>query len=147
MKYSRANLGRIFILRLEEGEILHKEIERFAKIKKLKSAVVVLLGAADKDSKIVVGPRNVRSRKIFPMEVILGNVYETVGVGTIFPNSKDEAVLHMHSIFGRGKEVRCGCVRLGVKIWYVAEAIIFELKNSSARRIKDKKTGFELLEP
>lgn len=30
MKYSEARPGRIFVLRLEDGEIVHEVIERFA---------------------------------------------------------------------------------------------------------------------
>ena len=30
MKYSRASLGRVFIIRLEDGEIIHEMIEEFA---------------------------------------------------------------------------------------------------------------------
>lgn len=147
MKYTEAWYGRIFVLRLEDGEILHKVVEKFAKTKKIKSAVVILVGGADVGSKIVVGPKNGRTKKILPMELILPNVYETAGVGTIFPNSQGVPVLHMHSVFGRGKIAYSGCVRAGVKIWHVGEIIIFELKNCSAKRLKDKNTGFELLEP
>ena len=31
MKYSQAKQGRIFVIRLEHGDIVHKEIERFAR--------------------------------------------------------------------------------------------------------------------
>jgi predicted DNA-binding protein with PD1-like motif len=147
MKYSQAQYGRIFVLRLEDGEIVHKTIENFAKKKKIYCGVVIFLGGADKGSKIVVGPKNGRTKKIFPTELVLPNVYETLGVGTIFPNSNGEPVLHMHSSFGRKKFSYTGCIRAGVKIWHVGEIIIFELKNSTAKRLKDKTTGFELLVP
>ncbi|NIT59971.1 MAG: DUF296 domain-containing protein, partial [Aliifodinibius sp.] len=31
MKYSEAKQGRIFVIRLEDGDIVHDEIERFAR--------------------------------------------------------------------------------------------------------------------
>jgi len=40
-----------------------------------------------------------------------------------------------------------GCVRNGVKVWHVLEVIIFELTGTTASRIKDPLTGFELLIP
>ncbi len=30
MKYSQARLGRIFVIRLEDGDIIHEELEKFA---------------------------------------------------------------------------------------------------------------------
>jgi len=147
MKYSEAKLGRVFVLRLEDGEIIHQIVEKFAQKKNIKSASVILLGGADKDSRIVVGPKQSRVLPIEPMEYILKDAYETAGVGTIFPNDKGEPVLHMHCVFGRGEDVKAGCIRRGVKTWYVVEAIIFEIVGSKAIRKLDSKTGFELLEP
>lgn len=147
MKYSEAKIGRIFVIRLEDGEILHEQIEKFAKEKKIKSAGVIFIGGADKGSKLVVGPEDGRSSPIIPMENILSDVHEAAGVGTIFPNEKGEPVLHMHSAFGRGDDTRAGCVRRGVKIWHVGEVVIFELTGISAIRKLDSNTGFELLEP
>jgi len=36
MKYSEAKLGRVFVLRLEDGEIIHQIVEKFAQKKKYK---------------------------------------------------------------------------------------------------------------
>ncbi|EGW37720.1 DNA-binding protein [Desulfosporosinus sp. OT] len=44
------------------------------------------------------------------------------------------------------KDTVTGCTRECVTIWHIGEVIIFELKNSSARRKVDPNTGFELLE-
>jgi len=44
MKYSQAHFGRTFILRLEDGEILHEEIEAFAAEHSVKAAAVILVG-------------------------------------------------------------------------------------------------------
>lgn len=32
MKYTEAKIGRAFVLRLEDGDILHEELEQFANI-------------------------------------------------------------------------------------------------------------------
>ena len=47
MKYSEAKQGRIFIIRLEDGEILHETIEAFAAAKKIRAAALIVLGGAD----------------------------------------------------------------------------------------------------
>ncbi len=147
MKYSKAKPGRIFVIRLEDGEILHENIEAFARKMKIKSAALIVLGGADKSSRLVVGPAKSRAKKIVPMETVLDDANEIAGVGTIFPDSKGMPVLHMHVACGRKKSTVTGCVRRGVKVWHVMEVVLWELAGSSARRLLDPATGFELLQP
>jgi len=56
MRYSEAKLGRVFVIRLEDGEILHESLESFAEAQAISSAALVVLGGADEGSKLVVGP-------------------------------------------------------------------------------------------
>ncbi len=147
MKYAQARPGRIFILRLEDGEILHETIEAFAFEHSVKAAAVIALGGADGGSRLVVGPEEGRSTPVTPIEYLLDNVHEIAGVGTIFPEKNGKPVLHMHIACGRTDETITGCVRRGVKVWQVMEVVLFEFVDSSACRLLDKETGFELLEP
>ena len=147
MKYSQAHQGRIFILRLEDGEILHETIEAFAREHSITAAAVIALGGADAGSKLIVGPEEGRSKPVIPMEHVLEKVHEIAGVGTIFPNKAGKPVLHMHIAGGSKDRTVTGCVRRGVKIWQVLEVIIAELVDSRAHRAFDENLGFELLEP
>ena len=147
MKYSEADFGRIFILRLEDGEILHETIEAFAAEHAVKAAAVIALGGADEGSKLVVGPEHGRSKIITPMEHLLDDVHEVAGVGTIFPGTGNKPVLHMHIASGRNDSTVTGCVRRGVKVWHILEVVLFELVDSSAHRVLNEQLGFELLEP
>ncbi len=147
MKYSQARQGRIFIIRLEDGDIIHKEIEKFAREKSIKAAGLIILGGVDRDSKLVVGPEHGRRKPIIPMEQILDNVNEITGVGTIFPDAKGKPALHAHIACGRKSSTVTGCVRKGVKAWHVLEVILFELVDTTAVRALDSVTGFELLKP
>ena len=147
MKYSRAKQGRVFIIRLEDGDIVHEEIEKLAKIESIQAASLIILGGIDKDSVLVVGPEEGRSETIAPMEHILDNVHEVVGTGTIFPNEKGKPVLHMHMASGRQTNTVTGCIREGVKTWHILEVILIELIDSTAKRTFDSVTGFELLNP
>lgn len=146
MRYTEANIGRIFILRLENGDQIPKTIEEFAKAKKIESATVLLIGGADKESKVIVGPEDGSSKVPVPMIQHLIDASEALGVGTIFTNENMIPKLHLHSAFGRNGETITGCTREGVVIWHIGEVIIFELLNSSAQRKIDPETGFELLE-
>ncbi|MDL1955882.1 MAG: DNA-binding protein [Candidatus Desulfofervidus auxilii] len=147
MKYSQAKIGRVYVIRLEDGDIIHEEIEKFAREKSIKAAALIIIGGADEGSKLIVGPEHGRKKPIVPMEHILNNVYEIVGTGTIFPNEKGEPILHMHIACGRKTSSITGCVRKGVKVWHVMEVILFELVDTTAIRALDPNTGFELLNP
>jgi predicted DNA-binding protein with PD1-like motif len=147
MRYSEAKPGRVFVIRLEDGEILHEEIEQLAVKEKITAAAVTIVGGIDQGSKLVVGPKDGRADKIEPMEAIVDNVYEAAGTGTLFPDEDGNPILHLHLAAARGDNVIGGCVRRGVKTWQVLEVIVMELTGSSAIRKFDSKTGFKLLQP
>lgn len=147
MKYSKSESGRIFILRLEDGEILQESIERFAGEMGIAAAIVQVIGGADKGSKLIVGPEKGRSATIKPMVHVLDEMHEIVGNGTIFLNEMGEPKLHCHIACGRGRNTICGEVREGVFVWHVMEVIITEIINCKAVRKFDELTGFELLQP
>ena len=147
MQYSEAKNGRVFIIRLEDGDILHESIEQFAREQNIRSAALIVLGGADAGSRLVVGPKDGRSNPIEPMLTSLHGVHEISGTGTLFPNEKGEPVLHMHIASGRDTETITGCVRQGVKVWHVMEVILWELLDSTAVRRKESASGFELMQP
>ncbi|WP_242833870.1 DUF296 domain-containing protein [Desulfosporosinus sp. OT] len=63
MKYSEANLGRIFILRLEHGDKVPDTIEKFAKDHQIDSAILHFLRGVDTNSKVVVGQEDGTAKK------------------------------------------------------------------------------------
>ncbi len=147
MKYSEAKQGRIFIIRLEDGEILHETIERFAVEQGIKAAYMIVLGGADRQSRLVVGPEDGRAIPVNPMIHVLDDVHEIVGTGTLFPDEEGNPVLHMHVAGGRKDSTITGCVRTGVKTWQVAEMVLIELVDTTAIRKLDPALGFKLLNP
>jgi predicted DNA-binding protein with PD1-like motif len=147
MKYSEAKRGRTFIIRLEDGDILDKTIERFAEDHGIKAASLIAVGDADGGSRLVVGPAESRAEVITPMEHVLPDTYEIAGTGTLFPNEAGKPMLHMHLACGRETDTITGCARIEVKAWHVIEVILQELTHTEARRLKDDATGFELLVP
>jgi uncharacterized protein len=146
LNYTEANLNRIFILRLHNDEILHEVIEKFTAEKQIKSALCFFLGGAQDKSKVVVGPKDGKAMPPEPMTTLLKGVHEGLGVGTIFVDEEGKPKLHMHASFGRNDNAVTGCVRLGVAVWQIGEVVILELAGSSAKREKNKETGFEFLE-
>lgn len=139
--------GRSFILRLENGEILHQSIELFAQKNNIQSATVLALGGADDGSKIIVGPRDGHSLPVEAMLHILKGPQEMTGNGTIFQDESGSPMLHMHASFGRDGRSVTGCVRAGVKVWLIMEVVIQELVGANPRRLLDLSSGFALLDP
>jgi predicted DNA-binding protein with PD1-like motif len=147
MKYSEAKFGRVFVIRLEDGDVVHASIEALAAEKGIRAGVLVILGGADRGSRLVVGPEDGRADTITPMTLVLDNVNEVAGTGTLFPDENGKPVLHMHLACGREANTVTGCVRTGVKVWQVMEAVLFELTDTAAIRKHDPITGFALLSP
>ncbi len=146
MKHSEAKLGRIFVIRLEDGDKLPDSIESFAVGKNIKRGMCILVGGAG-PGKLVVGPEDGNAVPPVPMLHAVEGIHEIAGVGTIFPNETGKPVLHMHAALGREGNTRTGCVRKGVDIWKVGEVILLEITENESQRKMDPKTGFELLQP
>lgn len=147
MKYSQAQQGRIFVIRLEDGEVIHETIEAFARNQGVRAASLMVLGGADQGSVLVTGPEQGRRFPTVPQTHILDEVHEVTGTGTLFPDETGNPVLHMHLSCGRGNSTITGCVRKGVTVWQVMEVILYELTGSSGMRKTDELTGFALLAP
>ena len=146
MDYCEAQFGRIFVLRLHHSEVLHETIEKFASEKAIQNALCFFLGGAKDQSKVVVGPKDSDAMPPIPTVALLKGAHECVGIGTIFINEKSTPQLHMHASFGRNEKALTGCVRMGVDVWLIGEVVILELTGCGAKRIRDTRSGFEILE-
>jgi len=146
MKYTEGKIGRIFVIRLEDGDELPAIIERFAAENSVLRGMCILIGGINDGGNIVVGPEDGKAVPPVPMVFGLEGVHEIAGVGTIFPDSKGAPVLHMHAALGRDGQTRSGCIRPGVEVWQVGEVLLLEITDNDAQRLKDTTTGFELLE-
>ena len=147
MKYSQAKQGRVFIIRLEHGEIVHEEIEKFAREQSITAAALIVVGGAAENSKLVVGPQQEQARPVKPIEHILNDVHEIAGTGTLFPDDEGNPLLHMHMACGRNLSTITGCIRTGVKVWQIMEVILIELVDTTGIRIMDSELGFKVLSP
>ncbi|UCH50795.1 MAG: DNA-binding protein [Chloroflexota bacterium] len=145
MKASEGKIGRVFIIRLEDGDALPACIESFAAEKKISVGQVILIGGIG-DGQVVVGPR--RSDEMPPEPILLpvDGAHEVVGVGIIAPDGKGKPTLHIHAALGRSGQTTTGCLRPGVSTWLVGEVIIFEILGTDAARIPSETANFELLQ-
>jgi predicted DNA-binding protein with PD1-like motif len=146
MKYTVGRPGRVFLVRLEQDDIIHESLEKLAEDEGIETAAVIILGGAETGSTLVVGPEDGRAEKIIPMTLDLTEVQEVAGTGTIACDEDGAPILHMHLACGRGEDAKVGCVRNGVKVWKVMEAVVYEITDVSAKRAVDPSLGMKLLQ-
>jgi predicted DNA-binding protein with PD1-like motif len=145
MKVCEGRLGRVFVIRLEDGDIVPGCIERFAEENGISVGNVIMVGGIGA-GEVVTGPR--RSDEMPPQPILLpvDGAHEVAGVGVLAPDEQGKPVLHIHAALGRSGKTLTGCLRPGVTTWLVGEVIIYEILDVKAKRLKDIISGFSLLE-
>ena len=146
MKWCEGRVGRVFVIRLEDGDVVPDCIERFAEENGISVGQAVLIGGIG-GGEVVVGPRRSDEMPPEPMLLPLDGAHEVAGVGVIAPGENGKPVLHIHAALGRSGKTTTGCLRPGVTTWLVGEVILYEVLGTKAMRVKDTKSGFSLLEP
>ena len=146
MKACEGQIGRVFVIRLEDGDVVPDSIETFAAENDVKVGHAILVGGIGAGD-VVVGPR--RSHEMPPQPILLpvDGVHEVAGVGVLAPGEDGRPVLHIHAALGRSGRTMTGCLRPGVETWLVGEVILYEILGTKTARVKDRGTGFSLLEP
>ena len=146
MKTSEGSLGRVFVIRLEHGDVIPECIERFAEENGVSVGHVILVGGIG-GGEVVVGPRRSEERPPEPMLLPIDGAHEVAGVGVLAPGEDGRPQLHIHAALGRSGKTTTGCLRPGVTTWLVAEAILCEILGAKVARLMDTESGFELLQP
>ena len=142
MKYTKGSIGRVFLLKFEDNDILIDKLSLFIKRERVKAATMIFIGALRKGD-LVTGPRKpVIPPK--PNKVTFKDGWEVMGIGTIFVNSKGTQI-HIHSSMGKKNKALTGCIRGNSKVFLVIEAVLLELKGIKASKDIDPKTGLNLL--
>src|SRR5512135_1557928 len=111
MQYSSARQGRTFVVRLEDGDVVHECLERLARTERIRAASITILGGLDRGSRLVVGPEDGRASPVTPMTEQMQDVHEVAGVGTLFPDEQVNPVVHVHLACGRRTKSVTGCIR------------------------------------
>jgi len=145
MRGTEGKLGRVFVLRLENGDAVPGCIEDFARSHGIKAGSVLLIGGVG-GGQVVSGPRDSAALPPEPMLLPLDGAHEVIGVGFIALNKGGVPKMHMHAALGRAGNAKTGCVRPGITVWHVGEVVIYEVVDVAAVRLPDEATGFELLQ-
>ncbi len=142
MKYTKGTIGRVFLLKFEDDDVLIDNLIQLAKKERIKAATLIFIGAL-KQGDLVTGPK----KPVIPPQpnkLTFKDGWEVMGIGTIFTNSKGPQ-LHIHASMGKKNKVLTGCVRGKSKVFLVIEAVVLELKGIRAGKEVDPATGLNLL--
>ncbi len=135
MKYQSGQLGRVFLVKLEHGDDVIREISRLAEKESIVSAVIMLIGALKKGM-MVLGPEECT---VPPqaMEHCFDDGREIAAIGTLFRDGEGNPALHIHGAAGRSSSSITGCLRHDLEVYLVVEAVVLEFEGIAARRLLD----------
>ena len=141
MQYTEGQIGRIFVVRIDDGEDLLASLHRFIVDKGIEAGSVVFLGAL-MDAKLVTGPE----KPVIPPDphvVFFEGGWEVFGIGTIFPGDGGPTI-HCHASVGRAGHALTGCLRERAVTYLIVEVVIYEITGLSARREFDQRMQIHL---
>lgn len=142
MKYQRGEIGRIFVVRFEDGDDVLGGLVELAEKENLRAGSFQLVGGM-KRGRFVVGPEREEMPPV-PVWRELEESHEILGFGTIFRQGGVPKI-HLHGAYGKGDSVRVGCLREASEAFLVLEAVIMEITGVSATRELDPASGMVLL--
>jgi len=142
MRYTQGLIGRVFLLKFKDDDILIKELEALCVKERIKAAAMIFIGALKKGD-LVTGPQ----KPVIPPQpnkMIFKDGWEAMGIGTVFTNARGPQI-HIHGSMGKKNKALTGCLRGASKVFLVMEAVVFELKGIRASKDIDPETGLNLL--
>jgi uncharacterized protein len=142
MQYSTGSIGRVFVVRFDDGDDLIECIKEVARKEGIKAGVIQLLGGMQCAS-MVCGPKDT-VRPPEPMWEGFSDGREVLGFGTIFL-SDGEPSIHLHGAVGRNKETLTGCIRTKTRVFLLVEAVITEIIGINATKKPDAQSGITML--
>ncbi len=142
MDYRKGSIGRVFIVRFDEGDLFLEGLLEIITEEKITNGWFHVLGGL-READVVIGPKE----PVMPPEPVWSEVRgarETIGTGSIFWDG-NEPKIHLHAALGNHGETLTACVRKGTKVYLVLEVIIFEIDGIQASRPWYEEGGFNRL--
>jgi hypothetical protein len=141
MQYTEGQLGRVFVVRVDDGEDMLVSLHQFINDKCIQAGSILFLGAL-MNGRMVTGPEEPVIPPV-PHFVMFEGGWEVFGVGTIYPGEGGPHI-HYHASVGRSGHALTGCLREKAITYLIVEAVILEFTGLSARREFDEKLQVHL---
>lgn len=142
MEYRKGRIGRLFVVRFDDGEDPLEGIKKVAVEEDIKVAWFFLLGGL-REAAVVTGPEKPAIPPAAMWKEFAGDAREIVGLGSVLWNDQ-EPMIHLHGAMGRGDEITVGCVRRNARTFLVIEALVVEVEGVNAKRRLDDRSGLFL---
>lgn len=142
MQYRSGSIGRVMVLKFEDGDSLLDGIIEVARKEAVKAGFFFLLGGM-RSAGMVLGPKE----PVLPPEPIwagFADGREILGIGSVFLKDGEPAV-HLHGAVGKADTTMMGCVRKDDKVFLVVEAMLLEVTGIEASKAVNPKTGIAML--
>ncbi len=141
MHYAEGKPGRIFLLRIDDGEDLVRTLHDFVIAHEVRCGYIRFIGAL-LSGQIVTGPEEPILPPKRHFESFSGG-WDALGMGTITPG-QDGPHLHLHASMGRGDRVLTGCLQGTITTYIIVEAVITEITGIGMHMAMDQNTGLVL---
>jgi predicted DNA-binding protein with PD1-like motif len=141
MQYAEGQVGRVFVVRIDDGEDFLDSMQHFIAEKGIQSGSVTFLGAL-MSGRMVTGPEEPVIPPL-PHFVMFEGGWEVFGVGTIYPGEGGPHI-HYHASVGRAGHALTGCLREKATTYLIIEAVIVEFTGLLGRREFDERTQMNL---
>ena len=141
MQYTEGQLGRVFVVRIDDGEDMLVSLRQFILDKGIHAGSITFLGAL-MNGRMVTGPEEPVIPPV-PHFVMFEGGWEVFGIGTIYPGEVGPHI-HCHASVGRSGHALTGCLREKATTYLIIEAVIMEFTGLKARREMDQKTQIHL---
>ncbi|MDD1682773.1 MAG: DNA-binding protein [Methanoregula sp.] len=141
MQYTEGQIGRVFVVRIDDGEDMLLSLRQFILDKNIQAGSIHFLGAL-MSGRMVTGPEEPVIPPV-PHFVMFEGGWEIFGVGTIYPGEGGPHI-HYHASVGRSGHALTGCLREKAVTYLIVEAVIMEFTGLSARREFDQKMRLHL---
>jgi len=141
MQYTEGQIGRVFVVRIDDGEDMLLSLRQFITDKNVQAGSIHFLGAL-MNGRMVTGPEEPVIPPV-PHFVMFEGGWEIFGVGTIYPGEGGPHI-HYHASVGRSGHALTGCLREKAITYLIVEAVIMEFTGLTARREFDEKMQLNL---
>jgi len=132
MEYRTGKIGRIVVIRFDDGDDLLQELTKVVKTEDIRAGWFTLLGGL-RQAAVVTGPKE----PTIPPEPVWATVdgaREVVGLGSVFWDDTGEPKIHLHASLGHHGQTMTACVRKGTRTYLVLEAYLTEITDIQAIR-------------
>lgn len=139
MEYQAGLVGRVFYLRLDDGDDMHRCIRELVVREEVRCAWFQMFGGL-RSAGVVTGPKE----PVMPPEPVWASITdarEVLGVGSVFRDG-DTPLIHLHAAMGHHGETLTGCVRRDSTVYLVIEVLLVEVAGMEITRPWSAERGF-----